>query len=304
MKHRGTKLRLLAAAIGVGTCALAAVAWAGGIAIDDVELDGGGPTVWDPSNEENDFGDDCSTPTQGQIYAAADDGEYDGTDDGFDAGLVLLVNGSSFVDGDGIGVVSAEQLRVGPEKLGKLRVTRTERALQGSPTLRSLVKLKSTTKKKAVKAELLWGSDLGSDELTVVRGSSASPGAFLTTADRWVVTNDDAVDPGDPPVTHVFYGKGKVKEKSTTVPDAATPPGTEAATCVSAGFKVRVPARKTRYLLFFSEMNDPGDNTSAIEAAEKFDSKRLSSQLRAGLSKGVKKKIVNWDLVKEKKGKK
>jgi hypothetical protein len=291
------------AAVALGL-AFAAAAWAGGAVIDDVELTGGGPTAWDPSNEENDFGDDCSTPTQGLIYAAVDDGAYDGTDDGFDAGLVLLVNGSSFVDGDGTGVLGAEQLRVGPEKLGKLRVTRTERALQGSPTLRSLVKLKNTKQKRAVKAELLWGSDLGSDELTAVRGSSAAPGGFLTTSDRWVVTSDDAVDPDDPPVTHVFYGKGKVKERSNSVPDTATPPGANAATCVSAGFKLKVPARKARYVLFFSEMNDPDDNTGAIEAAAKFDFKRLSKPLRAGLSKSVKKRIVNWDLVKEKKGKK
>jgi hypothetical protein len=286
-------------AVAVALGFVVAAAWAGGAVIDDVELNGGGPTIWDPSNEENDFGDDCSTPTQGLIYAGVDDGEYDGTDDGFDAGLVLLVNGSSFVDGDGSGDLGAEQLRVGPEKLGKLKVTRTERALQGSPTLRSLVKLKNTKRKKAVKAELLWGSDLGSDELTGVRGSSAAPAAFLTTSDRWVVTSDDAVDPGDPPVTHVFYGKGKVKERSNTVPDTATPPGDEAATCVSAGFKVKVPAHKTRYLLFFSEMNDPDDNAGAIEAAEKFDSKRLSRPLRTGLSKGVKKRIVNWDLVRD-----
>jgi hypothetical protein len=58
---------------------------------------------------------------------------------------------------------------------------------------------------------------------------SAAHGAFLETRDRWVVTSDDAVDPGDPPVTHVFYGKGNVNERVTTVPDTATPPGTRVA---------------------------------------------------------------------------
>ena len=43
-------------------------------------------------------------------------------------------------------------------------------------------------------------------------------------------------------------------------------------------------------------MNDT--RQSALSSVRKFNRKRLSNLLKAGIKRGVQKKILNWDLVK------
>ena len=62
-----------------------------------------------------------------------------------------------------------------------------------------------------------------------------------------------------------------------------------------AGFKpLKLKPRKTGCLVIFADLNPT--NESGAKAAKKFDKKKLNKQLLAGISKGVKKKILNWNL--------
>ena len=288
---RVTRLGTLGAAVGAGFV-FAAVALAVPTAIDGIDLEAaGGDAEFDVENYE----DDCGSSGDGEcFFTPVSDGTAFGDSDAFDEGLVLGVAGHGFVDDDDEGDLTDQQLTVGPVKLAGLQVTRIERALSGSPTLRTLVKLKNTKRKKSVRRRIVLSSDLGSDSSTAVR-SSSSGDLFFTEADRWVVSSDDPTSSEDPPLTFVQFGKGKPKSKPL---QATLLQGRDD---VTVSFSVRLAGKRTAYLLFFTEMSET--NESAISGASKFNPKKLNATLKDGLSKKVQKKILNWDLGK-KKGKK
>ena len=308
MKHRGTKLRLLVAATGVAALALAAVAWATPVTIPlsdsyELNLDSVGDTSFDVSQPPDDYNDDCALgdlggDTEDDLgFSPASDGtSADGDSDAFDGGLVLAIGDSIFQDSNRVGDLTGEQLTVGPEKLEGLRVKRVETALQGSPTLRSLIKLKNKSKGKAKKRTITWDSDLGADGSEAVAASSNGD-LVLSNADRWHVFDED---PGtDPLGTLVTHGKGKGVKKATVVDGIADEDG-----CVRFEIDVRVPKKSSRYLLFFTELHDSDALSLAVGEAAKFNKKKPGGGVLGGLKKSVQKKVLNWDLVKEKKGKK
>jgi hypothetical protein len=310
MKHRGIKLRLFAATAAVGALALAAVAWATPTEIplsDSYELELGsvGDTVFDVSQPPDDYNDDCALGDLGGDedadlgFSPANDGtSADGDSDTFDGGLVLAVGDAIFQDADRNGDLVGEQLTVGPDAVGGLRVKRVETALPGSPTLRSLIKLKNKSKRQAKKRTIVWDSDLGADGDEVVAASSTGDLA-LSNADRWHIFDED---PGSDPLgTLVLYGKGKGVKKATVVDGISA---ADANGCVRFNLRVRIPAKSSRYLLFFTEMHDSDALGLAASDAAKFNTKKPGGGVLAGLKKSVKKKVLNWDLVKEKKGKK
>jgi hypothetical protein len=271
----------------VATLGFAAVALAVQTPLDEVELEAaGGDAIFDMQDDA----DTCFAETD--VYGI-DDGEAFGDSDAFDGGLVLWVNGVPFVDGDGEGDLVGDQLTVGPESFSGVNVRRIERGLPGSPTLRTLIELKNTKKKKTT-VNLTLDSDLGSDSSTEVRETSSGD-AFFSARDRWVVTSDDADDASDPPVTEALFGKGKVTRLAHGLV------GIELE-CFVAGYNVTLPGKAKRYLLLFTEMSDT--NASAISGAAKFDKKKLSGALKSGLKKSVRKKVVNWNIAPKKKGKK
>jgi hypothetical protein len=311
MKHsKGRKVWLLAAVAGAGALAVAAVAWAAPVTIpvsDDyvLNLDSAGDTQFDVSQPPDDYNDDCAAGDLGGDeeddlgFSPADDvTSDDGSSDEFDGGLILLVAGAIFEDTDQSGDLVGEQLTVGPTKLEGLRVKRVETALQGSPTLRSLIKLKNKSKHNAKKRTISWESDLGSDGSEVVERTSSGD-AVLTDQDRWLVFSDDT--PSDAVGTLALYGKGKGVAKSRIADPIVDQNG-----CVEHSIKVKVPKKSSRYLLFFTEAHDGTEDgvDEAISDAAKFNKKKPGGAVLAGVKKSVQKKVLNWDLVKEKKGKK
>lgn len=260
--------------------------------IDDVDLEAaGGDAVFDAENESA----GCGAAIDGECYfTPVEDGSAFGDSDAFDGGLALTVEGNGFVDPDENGDLTGQQLTVGPVTVAGLNVTRIERGLPGSPTLRTLIKLRNT-KKKTLRRTVGLISDLGSDDETRIFRSSSGDFAFGK-ADRWIVTTDDPTSPGDPPVTSVFYGKGKPRVK------LAFGSAIQGIDNLDAGFDVRLKRRATGYLLLFTELADEG--TDAIAETAKFNRKKLDASLKADLSKKVQKKILNWDLAKKKKGRK
>lgn len=279
--------------LGLATSAAllwAAVAFGAPTAIDDVVLEAAaGDAVFFPDDDDT---VDCLDGAE--LYVPAQEGSFEGTSDGFDGGLGLFVEGRPFIAGSE-GDLVGEQLTVGRVALGGIQVTRIDRGLPGSPTLRDLVKLKNTTRKQQTFAVTIT-SDLGSDSSTGIRASSNGDDV-LSRADRWVVTSDSAGDPADPPVTHVFHGKGK-RVRSRNV--AAV--GVAEDDCLIANLNVTLAKHATGYLLFFVELAE--SNQDAIANVARFNRKKLNAGLKAGLRKSVRKQILNWDLAKKKKGKK
>jgi hypothetical protein len=81
--------------------------------------------------------------------------------------------------------------------MSRLRVTRTGRALQGSPTLRTLVRLENPTS-KAVTTEITWDSATGQDGTERTISSDAPRTRRTTPADDWVVTHGTTDETGNP----------------------------------------------------------------------------------------------------------
>ena len=137
-------------------------------------------------------------------------------------------------------------------------------------------------------------SNLDSDVLTALRRTSTGD-AVHTPADRWLVSSDDATDPNDAVVTHVLYGK-RARRKVTMVNSVLGDAGGDEMS-VTLG-NVRVPKQSIRYLLFFAEIS--AGNQAAINGAAKFNRPQTVRPLLQGVSKRVRKNVVNWQLVRRK----
>jgi hypothetical protein len=274
-----------AAGIAVPLLLSAQVAWSVPAEIDQVNLFGGGFTRWDPENEDG----ACESGTG---YSPVSDGEILSPtverDDAYDGGLVLVVGSGTFADPDDVGDVSVKNnsLSVGPATLEDLRVSRTDRALATSPTLRSLIKLRNPG--PAQTWDILWDSNLGSDGSEEVRASSNGDTIYQL-GDRWVVSSDDPTELSDPALTHVLFGKSNPREKTVEIINAPDGSG-----CFTVGFSVRVPADSTRYLLFFTEMNKT--NGGAENKAGKYNDRNLNDKLLKAIKGKVRNRVLNWDL--------
>jgi hypothetical protein len=284
-QQRRWSSRGVLAAVGSFVVVLLMAGVASAIPINDVGvLVGGGPTEWDPFDRTT---TGC-LPDQRPGFTPVDDGSFDGNGDAFDTGLVLSVSRIAFRDPDNNGQLSDEQLHVGPGPAGELRVERVERALQGSPTLRSLIVFHNPGD-KARERRIQWDSNLGSDGDEGVRGTSDGDTSFELN-DRWLVTSDAAADANldDPPLVFVLWGRF-ADRRTTAILEA---PGDG---CLTIQMRIRVPAHSTRYLLFFTEMHDD-DNDDAVQSAQKFNNVGPSSPLLNGLGPGVRNHILNWNL--------
>jgi hypothetical protein len=291
-RRAATLVATAAAVMVLGQSAQAVPVYIDGGEYGKVVLFAARHTRWDVSNDTTGCG--SGDPGYSPVYEGQMGATSDYKYDAFDGGLLLLVgppNGNEgdatrFVDSDNIGQKVGEQLTVGPELVGNLLVTRTERALPGSPTLRSLVALRNPGGTARTR-DVYWHSDLGSDGQTGIRRTS-NGSADLVNASRWVVTSDSPTSPSDPVLTHVLWGK-RAGVKTAQVLE--NPNGTG---CLTVRFRVRVPKKSTRYLLFFTEMNVT--NPSAVTSAGKFNRQGLNKALLAGIGPKIRSNILNWDL--------
>ena len=205
----------------------------------------------------------CSAGTSGTSGArqpfAVQDASNDVGGDAFDGAMGLYKADNPFVDSDGMGELHGDQLSVGPEPLGRLKVRQTHRALPTAQTLRALVKLKNPTDRELT-PRVTFSHQYGSDSSTAVRATSTGNLRF-DRHDRWAVTSDDAdsTELGDPVVTTVNYGKGKDVERTKLQLGPAstdTAEDNDAADCAVMLFELRLPAESSRYLLFSQARRD------------------------------------------------
>jgi len=273
---------------------VASVAWSVPTAIDDVLLTGPQGAEWDA---EGDYDYGSGGPCYAREgFTPADDASNDYSSDVFDGGLYLLVNGQTFGAGIETGNLTGQQLKVGPQKLRGVKVTRTERALQTSPTLRSLIRFKNPTNNER-SLTLIWDSALGADDDEETRASSNPPNLAHTKFDRWIVASDnaDSESLSDPPVTFVFFGKSAPTRVARVLyaPEDPDPAGDREG-CVSVRLRIKVPAKSARFLLFFTEIGL--SNEANISMARKFNKRGLNNALLKGIPKNVRNKVLNWDL--------
>jgi hypothetical protein len=247
--------------------------------IDTVSLDGSNSSTWDPTNTS----DGCLDSDTG-AYAGVDDGSIGGKTDAFDGGLILIVDGKRFVDGDDTGNLVGESLTTGPMAVHGVNVLRTDRAI--GTVLRTLIKL-TNTRASRQSFPIALDSDLGSDGDGAIRATS-SGNLNVTSTDRWFITSDDATSPGDPVLTFVSHGRGQVRSRGDSPRYGH---GTE---CVLTHWRVTVPAHSARYLLVITEMSTT--NGAAISKAARFDNRRLNSTLLAAIGPAKRAKVLNWDL--------
>lgn len=283
------KIRVLLAVFGL--LVAVPIALAAQEPITNVELEAGGTASFDPENDEP-GNDDCLTAdiANEDAYTPVDDGFTDNDSDAFDSGLLLLVKGQTFVDADDNGNVVGEQIKVGPSTLAGLKITRTDRALPTSPTMRSLISLKNP-KNKAKRVSLAIENDYGADDTEVVRGSAKAPNLFYSKQDNWVVVADSIDAPSDAVVTQAFFGKG-AKESVTQVTNGFP----NADSCLNVKYSVKVPGKSKRHLMLFTQIHDADDVDLARLRAKAFGKNKLGNKFLAGLNKGTRAKILNWDL--------
>jgi hypothetical protein len=304
MRLLGSRRHVVVTSIAATIAVMLVAGTAYAVTLDDQELTGKEGTEWDAEGNYTygTGGGPCTGvdgTTQEVGYTPADDGENNFSSDAFDGGLFLLVNGDAFGNGIEDGTLSgdAHQLTVGPQSKSGLSITRRDRALQTSPTLRSLISFRnnSTTNKTV---NIVWDSAMGADEEERTRASSSGDLRHRE-EDRWIVASDDVdnADLSDPPILFVFYGKAAPKRVTSVIfaPEDSEPENGIGEGCVAVRYRITVPARSTRFMLLFTELGL--DNGDAKAQAPKYNRQRLNDKLLVGITDKVKRRIVNWDLI-------
>lgn len=231
------------------------------------------------------------------VYTPVGDGQlFSGGwfEDGFDYGLTVVIAGDDYSAPGNRVRAEGDTVRAGARNLGGLRVSRVDAALRSGPVLRSLVRLRNPSG-APVSRTVTVASDLGTDGQTAgdqaetIHATSSGDQAF-TAADRWLVSGQAQATPyGDPFLTHVLAGKGA----ATPIAAVQQAPGPLSG-CVEVTYDVTVPARATRYLLLFAELN-PTAARGATRAG-RYERRRLSRAELAGLARKVRPRVVNWNL--------
>ena len=248
--------------------------------------------LFDPDNDDP-GNDDCllADLLDKDAYTPVDDGESTNDSDAYDGGMILYVNNRQFVDDNDQGNEVGQQLQVGPRRLSGVQVTRTDRALTTSPTLRDLISFKNGTR-RAIALQIRIENDYGADGDEVVRASSTGPDLSFQINDRWLLVADDAAAPSDALVTNAWYGKNARKKLINVTNDVPNADG-----CLGVSYRISIPAKSTRHLLLFAQLADATDVTAARNlAVNSFDRNRLPAALLAGLPNGVKNNVLNWNL--------
>jgi hypothetical protein len=218
-------------------------------------------------------------------------------DDAFDNGLTVWVDNVIFAlpDPPATVDVTGPVVTAGPVLLSGLNVTVEYRAIQTSPTLRTLVSFQNPTA-SPISVTVSWVSNVGSDAQTTVEGSSSGDTTF-NTADRWLVTSGGALDPTDVINTFVLGGPGSpVSPRTAASLTAFTDAGGGGSQGVTTTYGVTVPAGETRYLLFFNQVSETP--AAALTAAAVFnDNPLLTSDFMAGIVDAQLPHILNWDFL-------
>ncbi|MDA1192664.1 MAG: Ig-like domain-containing protein, partial [Candidatus Poribacteria bacterium] len=170
----------------------------------------------------------------------------DGSNDAYDGGLELYLDGAQFPYFDSGSVDDPGEVSVGHATHGVLDVERRVYISQTSSFARFLEILSNPTgTPQTVQVQIY--TNLGSDSNTTVLDTSSGDTTF-TTADNWLITDDSTTGSGggDPVVVHVIAGSGA----PTSVSTATT--GDPSEDDVDYTYEVAVPAYGQATVMHFA----------------------------------------------------
>jgi hypothetical protein len=205
----------------------------------------------------------------------------DGSDDAFDGGMFLAVDGADFPDGSPRDLEDgAREIALGPVQLGDLTVTRKIFVPADDAFVRYL-EIVENPGVSAGTVNLEIRTELGSDDDTEVVGTSSGD-LVLRRNDDWIVTDDGPLD--DPTVAQIFSGPGAAIEPIEAV---QLPPRVD---FFRFTFELAIPAGGRAILMHFaSQSTDPSTALASAAAIRALKGSALS-----GLSPEEREAIVNF----------
>ena len=210
---------------------------------------------------------------------------YNGSIDSYDSGLELVVDGTVFPAGTPTTELGGRQVVLGPATLSGLSVTRRVYVPTTEAWARFLDTFTNSTA-APITATVIVQSNYGSDSGTAILASSSGD-MTLSSADRWVTT-DDATDSGaDPSLCHVMYGTGAAVAPATITNAAFSCFGTEG---MSVTYTLTVPAGGTVRLLYFESQNM--NRAGALVSCMSFDT--LAASTTSDIPAAELATVVNW----------
>lgn len=233
----------------------------------------------------------ASVRTQGgvknQAYGISDATIVGGKTDAFDGAVALAVNGTVFaqpnnqVDLTTTGAGTFVNT-VTPQDIGGI-ATSLDYFFSGSePTVRALASFTNTTS-NTLSFSAVFGGNLGSDDPTMIFGTSSGDNALQANQDLWLINNQ--ADEADPFTTWVFGGEGGA---AAVWGDWQKIFGME--------WNLTLAPGETTNLLWFVDLHD--DLAGAQGDTSKFAS--YGSLQAAGLLEGLSEEdlaaTANWDL--------
>jgi hypothetical protein len=306
---------VVVAALGLGVLARGASAAPvtfSGAPLNTIDLTGVLGTDWKIANIA---GTNDGTPTGSCNFTAPGLSVIDATldpsgankSDAFDNGLTLWVDDVIYVSPDTVDVTGAT-LTSGPVAMSGLNVSvQYDAATMVTPVLRALYTFENPTAAQ-IDTVIKVLSNFGSDGNTGVVGTSSGDTTF-DTGDRWVVTSDDPVTPGDAVVGMAvrgprFFNASPLRNGNAFSTTAFTCFGNEGN---SAQYNLSIPPGQTLSLLFFAQLsvNNAAGLTNA-DATFGMDSIMFgvpavnpSVVLLGGLTDDQLVHIVNWNFFGE-----
>lgn len=238
-------------------------------------LSGGSGTTW---YARDDVGTSNGLPSggicSGGTQASMNDAQTPSRTDAFDEGMMYWVNNTPV---GGTLTQSGNTVTFASQTIAGLTVSLRYTALATDPVARAYLSLSNATG-SPISVPVTYATNLGSDSNTQYLNTSSGD-TTVGTNDKWVISADNAISPGDAVNTTVlFSGTPPVTPSavSTTVFDCASTPG------VLATYNVTVPAGGTIAIANFQRIDDT--IAAANAAASGFENLTSTSALLAGLS--------------------
>ena len=251
---------------------------------DGVEVYGGEYSAWEVAATV-----DRCTFAPGVAAVAIVEGQFQSppVTDAFDGGHVVIVDGFE-VDAE-TGKLSGSSVTIGPF-FGPGRVWLTHTALARKPVIRTVVRLTNPAPSPQ-SHQVRFSSNGGGDGAEATRSTSDGD-AVLEPGDLWAVWSSGGADT-DPAKATAFSGLGKVLSKVTEVNFAPGSPAPGGGTdCLTVTLPAKVPAKSTRYLVFFTglDTSDMGAGNFAADFVE------MRPYLFKGLTDRQRARTLNWRL--------
>jgi len=215
----------------------------------------------------------------------------DGTDDAYDGGLELDIDGTRFPGDLPVKPQTTEdggrEVVLGPTPLSGLDVTRKIFVPTDDSFARFLEILENPTG-SAIAVEVFLDTNLGSDDSTDMVATSSGDLIF-NTLDDWIITDDDDNGGDDPTMVHAMSCPGATLNPSILFAEAL--PGANGDDSIEYTYNVNVPANGRVIIMHFASQNQ----NQAVAAASALHLVNLQGSTLSGMSSGELADVVNYD---------